>query len=224
MADLISTNLVRPTWLDPELTFEDAAGNDVPSRKIVQVIGPVGTLRDDPKNKATVIDPSRLLGPPQQTATSGDGSPHTVGSGVDLASSALTSIDAEVYATDGTNWGWWRLTQAYVRLGTGSPIASGAVLQPTGFPRGSNAGSPPTGWSSTIVLGTGLTAFTAFIQITGPATWYWFIDGARYPGDELALLITVGGVFPSSGDPSGGTTPPTFVSITPSFGGTGGGP
>lgn len=168
----------------------------------------------------------RIGGVPQQTATVSDSSPHTPGTGVDLPPDTDTSLDAEIWARDGSgNWAWWRITQGYRRVGTGVPSAvSGSVTTSTGFPKGSNGGAPPSSWSVGFALGTGVNANTAFVQITGPATWRWYVDGSRYPADELALAITVSGVFPNNGPTAGGTLAPTFVSIVPSSGSTAGGP
>lgn len=197
----------------------------LPQRPTVAVLGPVDSLSDDPGNDRTILDLTAVFGLPQQTVTSGDSSPHVVGTGIDLGADTATSLDAEVYATDMSgNWGWWRLTQLYRRVGFGTPTAQGSVIQPSGFPKGSNSGSPPTGWAADFAIGSGINAFTAFMKITGAAQWFWFIDGSRYPGDELALLVTIDGVFPGTGPTGGGTALPTFTSIVPSFGSTGGGP
>lgn len=221
----------KPTWLEGQIVFVGPDGTELPTRLAVKVIGPLGVIADDPRNKQLVLDLTRLLGNPQQTATVGDTSPHIIGTGIDVAAGAgtqgsFTSVDAEVYAEDNSgNWAWWRITQGYRRVGTGSPSAvSGSPVSPTGFPKGSNAGAPPIGWAASFALGTGVDANTAFVQVTGPARWYFYLDGSRYPGDELALALTIDGVWPSSGDPAGGTASPTFVSISPTFGPTGGGP
>lgn len=199
-------------------------GAPMPPEQAINFVLPFGSsIVDDPQNKRTTVTIQFVTADTQQVTTIATSGAHLIGQGVAIPSTALTTCDAEVYATDGAgNWAWWRLTRGFLRTGTGNAVAEPtSTIVAAGFPIGSNSGGSPAGWAATIELGSGANANIAYLNATGQATWYWFLDSSQFPSPAISSELTVTAMSPSSGTTTGGTaltitgtnfeTPPTVT-------------